>query len=146
MRVVAVLMLLISLAATPPATADQVLDGVATLPGSVEDVRVGGTWDRDGQSGVYRIVLARSGGDGVTARLFIQWVVYQDDGSAAVQETLEIKEVAELRVDIVDFASESDQDGLSVFLQTLDPNGSEDLNYELHVLSPALYKFGPASN
>lgn len=128
------------------ASADELLDGLKTLPGNVEDVRVGGTWDRDGKSGVYRVIVSRSGGDAITARLFIQWVAYEDDGSLTVQDTIEIQELADLKVDIVDFTSESDADGLSVFLQTLDPDGSADGNYELVVTSPTQHKFGPASN
>ena len=128
------------------ASADELLDGLKTLPGNVDDVRVGGTWDRDGKSGIYRVIVARSGGDAITARLFIQWVAYEDDGSLTVQDTVEIQELADLKVDIVDFTSESDNDGLSVFLQTLDPDGSADGNYELIVGSPTQHNFGPASN
>jgi hypothetical protein len=134
------------LALPHPASADDLLDGLKTLPGSVEDVRVGGTWDRDGKSGIYRVIVSRSGGDAITARLFVQWVAYEDDGSLSVQDTIEIQELADLKVDIVDFTSESDADGLSVFLQTLDPDGSADGNYELIVTSPTQHKFGPASN
>ncbi len=134
------------LALSLPVSADELLDGLKTLPGNVDDVRVGGTWDRDGKSGVYRVIVARSGGDAITARLFIQWVAYQDDGSLTVQDTVEIQELADLKVDIVDFTSESDNDGLSVFLQTLDPDGSADGNYELIVSSPTQHKFAPASN
>ena len=78
--------------------------------------------------------------------MFIQWLVYNDDGTTTLQDTIEIKELADLKVDVVDFTSESDQDGLAVFIQTLDPNGSDDLNYELHVASPTQYKFRQAPN
>ena len=132
--------------AAPAAFADQLLDGLKTLPGNVEDVRIGGTWDSGGKSGAYRILVARSGGDAVTARMFIQWLVYNDDGTTTLQDTIEIKELADLKVDVVDFTSESDQDGLAVFIRTLDPNGSDDLNYELHVASPTQYKFRQAPN
>ena len=54
--------------------------------------------------------------------------------------------LGDLKVDIVDYTSESDTDGLPVFLQTLNPSGSADENYELFVHSPTDYKFGPASN
>jgi hypothetical protein len=130
-----------------PALADEVLDGVAAMPAGIEDVRIGGTWDRDGKSGVYRVIISRSGGDAITARLFIQWVAYGEAGDAGVQDTIEIPEFAALNVDIVDFTTESDDGGLQVFIQTLDPNGSgSDLNYELTVSSPTQYRFGPASN
>jgi hypothetical protein len=132
--------------ALPSARADALLDGLKTLPGNVEDVRVGGTWDADGKNGIYRIIVSRSGGDTVTARLFVQWVSYDDTGGAKVEDTVEIQELADLKVDIVDFTSESDSDGLSVFIQTLNPNGDSDLNYELFVTSPTQHRFGPASN
>jgi hypothetical protein len=128
------------------ARADAILDGLKTLPGNVEDVRVGGTWDEDDKNGIYRVIISRSGGDTVTARLFVQWVSYDDTGGAKVENTIEIKELAALNVDIVDFTSESDGDGLSVFVQTLNPNGESDQNYELFVSSPTQHRFGPASN
>jgi hypothetical protein len=128
------------------ALADDLTDGIAKLPGAVEEVRIAGTWDSGGNSGAYRVVIARSGGDQVTARLFVQWIAYEDDGGATVKNTIEIKELADLKLDIVDFTSESDQDGLSVYIQTLNPNGSTDQNYELFVTSPTEYRFGPASN
>ena len=128
------------------ARADPLLDGIGKAPGAVEDVRIGGTWEKDGKSGEYRVVITRSGGDLATARLFVQWIAYHDDGDTSVDNTIEIKELAALKVDIVDYTSESDQEGLSVYLETIDPNGNADQNYELHVTSPTEYKFGPASN
>ena len=116
------------------------------IPGAVEDVRIGGTWEKDGKNGEYRVVITRSGGDTVTARLFVQWIAYHDDGDTSVDNTIEIKELGALKVDVVDYTSESDQEGLSVYLETIDPNGNADQNYELHVTSPTEYKFGPASN
>ena len=143
---VAVFAIIAGLALARAAFADPLLDGLAALPGNVEDVRVGGTWERDGNSGFYRVIVSRSGGDGVTARLFVQWVIYQEDGSATVRDTVEITELADLKIDVIDFSSESDADGLSVYIRTLDPNGSADQNYELTVTSPGQHKFGPASN
>jgi len=129
-----------------PALADPVLDGLKTMPGSVEDVRVGGTWDQSGKSGIYRIIVSRSGGDPITARLFIQWVAYDDSGGATVTDTIEIKEFAALNVDIQDFTSDSDSDGLTVYIQTLDPSSDNNPNYQLVVNSPTRYKFGLAPN
>jgi hypothetical protein len=133
-------------AAAGPAMADALLDGIGKIPGGVEDIRIGGTWEKEGKSGAYRILIARSGGDTVTARLFVQWIAYHDDGEASVDSTIEIKELADLKTDIVDYTSESDQEGLSVYIETIDPAGNADKNYELHVLSPTEYRFGPASN
>ena len=111
------------------AHADPLLDGIAKMPGGVEDVRIGGTWEKDGKSGAYRVVIARSGGDTVTARLFVQWIAYHDDGDTTVENTIEIKELAALKVDIVDFTSESDQDGLSVYHR--DPRSERQRRPEL---------------
>ncbi len=129
-----------------PAFADELLDGIGKMPGSVEDVRIGGTWEKDGKNGAYRVVITRTGGDTVIARLFVQWIAYQDNGDATVDNTIEIKELADLKVDIVDYTSESDQDGLSVYIETIDPSGNSDANYELHITSPTEYRFGPTSN
>ena len=74
----------VALTAALPASADAILDGLKALPGNVEDVRVGGTWDTNGKNGIYRVIVSRSGGDTVTARLFIQWVAYDDAGGATV--------------------------------------------------------------
>lgn len=129
-----------------PAYADVIADGIAAIPGAVEDVRIGGTWQQEGKSGAYRIVIARQGGNQVTARLFVQWVAYQIDGTATVENSVEITELTELGLDVVDYNSESDADGLSVYIQTLDPNSDVDLIYELFVFSPSEYLFNEASN
>jgi hypothetical protein len=146
MKYALVVGLLSALALAPPALADALLDGVAAIPGGIEDVRIGGTWEAEGKSGAYRVLIARTGGDSVTARLFVQWIAYQEDGSATVDNTIEIKELADLKVDIVNYQSESDRDGLSVYIETLGTGGEEDVSYELHVVSPTEYRFGPASN
>ena len=128
------------------AQSDPVADGLALLPGVVEDVRVGGTWDREGQNGVYRIIITRSGGNDVVARLFVQWVAYHTDGTATLMESIEIDELAELDIDIVDYMSESDGDGLAVFIQADNPSANGEESFELFVFSPGDYMFGPASN
>jgi hypothetical protein len=129
-----------------PAHADEVFDGIAGLPGSVEDVRIGGTWEEDGKIGTYRILVTRTGGEAVTARMFVQWVAYTDDGGATVEHTIEVEELAALNVDVIDFTSDADADGLSVYIQTLDPNGTVDLDYALYIFSRTEHRFGPASN
>jgi hypothetical protein len=126
--------------------ADALLDGIGNIPGSVEDVRIGGTWERDGTNGAYRVVITRTSGEPVTARLFVQWIVYGETADARVENTIEIREFADLKLDVVNYVSESDDDGLSVYLETIDPNGNSDQSYELHVVSPTDYRFGPATN
>ncbi len=141
-----VLTVVLALAMSAPAAmADAVSDGVALLPGAVEDVRIAGTWSRDGQSGVYRLLIARSGGNELTARLFVQWVAFATDGSATLVNSIEIVEVAELGIDIVDYFSDSDNDGLSVFIQADNPAGGDD-GFELFVFSPTDYLFDVATN
>ena len=85
-----------------PALADEVADRVAAIPGDVEDVSIGGSWEDGDRSGAYRIIMARSGGEKITARLFVQWIAYGDAGQATVDKSIEITELAELGVDIVD--------------------------------------------
>jgi hypothetical protein len=130
----------------PALAADPVTDGISAMPAGIEDVRIGGTWEKEGKTGAYRIVISRSGGDTVVARLFVQWISYTTGGDATVDTTIEIKEITEKKIDIVDYTSESDQDGLSVYIETIDPSGNGDQNYELHITSPTDYKFGPTSN
>jgi hypothetical protein len=88
----------------------------------------------------------RRGSDTITARLFIQWIAYDDAGGAKLEETVEIKEFADLKLDIVDYTSDSDTDGLSVYLETVNPESDADESYELFVFSPTDYRLGPATN
>ncbi len=134
------------LISTTPALADAIADGVSLLPGAIDDVRVAGTWSRDGQSGVYRILIGRGGGNDITARMFVQWVAYHSDGSATLLNTIEIPELAELEVDVIDYISESDQDGLTVYIQADNPAPGGDETFELFVFSPTEYRFEAATN
>ena len=146
MRLAAAICIAAGLTCISPALADTLSEGVATMPGGVEDVRIGGTWQSGGKSGVYRIIIARAGGETITARLFVQWVAYRDAGEAAVDNSMEINEVADQGLDIVDYISESDADGLAVYLQTIDPADGTNEQYELYVFGPGDYRFGPATN
>ncbi len=137
---------LVVVAGAGHARADALSDGVGTIPGAVEDVRIAGTWDLSGESGVYRLVVARTGGDPVTARLFVQWVAYAADGGSKLEHSVEIKEFTNLGVDIDDLTYQSDRSGLSVTIRTLDPNGTDDRTYQLQVTSPTDYRLAPASN
>lgn len=128
------------------AVADEVADQVAAMPGAVEDVSIGGSWQDGDRNGAYRLVVTRAGGEKITARLFIQWIAYGDAGEATVADSIEIAEMAALGVDIVNLSSEADDDGLSVFVDTINDAGDTGDSYELHVFSPNDYMFGPASN
>jgi hypothetical protein len=83
-----------------PVLADTISDGIAALPGAVEDVRIGGTWEKDGKTGAYRIFIARTGGEKVTARLFVQWIADNADGTTTIENTIEIKEDGRRRLHI----------------------------------------------
>jgi hypothetical protein len=148
MHMIRAALLLLALAVAPPAFAqsDSLIDSLKTIPGNIEDVRIVGSWNQGGQSGVYRVLVARSGGDMVTARMFLQWLAYDDNGGAKVTDTIEIEEFAQLNVDIVDFNSSSDGNPLTINIQTLDPNGNADKNYLLTVNSPTQHTLTPASN
>ena len=145
MRCALILTILAALHVAVPARADSLSDGVKAIPGTVEDLRVAGNWEADGKTGAYRIVVARTGGEAMTARLFIQWVVYGNDGGATVDHSVEIAEIAALKVDIANYNAEADPDGLSVYVDTVDASGAGQ-SYELFVLSRTEYRFGPASN
>jgi hypothetical protein len=142
----AVIALVATVTAALPARADEVADGIAAMPGGVEDVRIGGTWQDGSKSGVFRIVIVRTGGNAVTARLFVQWVAYGDTGEATVEHSMEITEFEELDLDIVDYVSESDAEGLSVYIETIDPEGAASEQYELFVFGPDDYRFSAATN
>lgn len=130
----------------PPTLADEVTDGIAMMPGGVEDVRIGGTWQADGESGVYRIVIARSGSNAVTARLFVQWVAYGDNAEATLEHSMEIVEFDHLDLDIIDYMSESDVDGLSIYIESRDPEGTSGEQFELFIFGRDDYRFGTATN
>jgi len=128
------------------AVADDVADQVKAMPGGVEDVSIGGTWQDGDRSGAYRLVVTRAGGEKITARLFIQWIAYGEGGLATVADSIEIAELGQLGVDIVNLHTEADDQGLSVFVDTLSDGGDVGETYEVHVFSPSDYMFGPASN
>lgn len=117
-----------------------------TIPASVQDVRTTGAWESDDATGIYRIVITRAGTTPVTTRLFVQWIAIDDAGEASVSESIEVAELAEFGLDILDYQSESDADGLTMYVKTLDPADGFDETYELFVFSPTEYIFGPASN
>jgi hypothetical protein len=121
------------------AKADALADGVAAIPGEVEEVRFAGSWSEGDEGGLYRVVLARSGSP-VAARLFVQWIAVGSEGPKVVR-SVEIEEFAALRTDVVDFFAEADADGLAVHIESL--NGDA---YELFVTGPDGYRFGRASN
>ncbi|MCX5493556.1 hypothetical protein OSH11_02440 [Kaistia dalseonensis] len=132
--------------AIPAAWADPVTDRIAALDPSVQDVRIAGDWEKDGRKGVYRIVVSRTAAEKPTARLFVQWIAVGIDGSQTVDRTTEVSELVGLKLDIVDFVAETDPDGLSIFVETLDPANDTDQSYELFIDSDGSYRFGPASN
>lgn len=140
------LTLMIAMPFVRPARADQVAEAVQRLDASVQDVRIAGTWEKEGRKGVYRIVVARSGAPQPTARLFVQWIATGVDGSQKVERAIEITEMVGLKLDISDFVAETDPSGLTVFVEAVDPTRDTDQSYELFVDDDGTYRFGPASN
>jgi len=137
---------ILSMAVIAPLRADPVSDGIAALAPSVQDVRTVGTWDKDGHKGVYRVVIDRSGPE-PTARLFVQWLERKDDGTVSVVRNVDIKELVELKRNIGDFVVETDEDGVSIFLELVDPADADAKeSYELFIGDEDSYRFGPASN
>lgn len=137
---------LLTVATVAPLRADAISDGVAALSGTVQDVRTVGTWEKDDKKGLYRVVIVRSGPE-PTARLFIQWLAVAEDGAITIDRTVDIKEMVELKRNIGDVVIETDEDGLSLFLEVFDPaaDGAKD-SYELFIGDDEAYRFGPASN
>jgi len=137
---------ILTAAAAAPLRADPVTAGIAALPPSIQDVRTVGAWEKDGHKGTYRIVIDRSGA-GPTARLFVQWLERGADGAMTVSRNVDIKEMVDLKRNIGDFVVETDADGLSVFLELVDPAaGDAKESYELFIGDDENYRFGPASN
>lgn len=129
-----------------PAHADPLADGVAAMPTAVEDVRIVGTFEAEGKSGSYRVVIARSTAEPPTARLFVQWLVRGADGAETVERSVEIKELVEMKRDINDYAAEPDENGLSLFVEFADSNVEGGETWELFMNQDGSYTFGPASN
>jgi hypothetical protein len=138
--------LAVMLATAPVVRADALSDVATALPGQIQDVRtiVHGNPD-DGQD-IYRIIIARDGIE-PTARLFVQWLSSADTGAVTIERTVDIKEMLELKRNIGDFVTETDEDGLSIFVELIDPaaDGAKE-SYELFISDDATYRFGPASN
>jgi hypothetical protein len=131
-----------------PATlrADPISDSVAALPGSIQEVRTVTAGEPDDKKDSYRVIVVRSGSE-PTARLFVQWLDQAADGSFTVERTVDIKEMVELKRNIGDFVIETDEDGISIFLELIDPaaDGAKE-SYELFLDEDESYRFGPASN
>lgn len=127
----------------PPALADPFAGSVAAIDPSIREVQVPGGWEKDGRKGLYRVVLARSAD--ATSHLFVQWLATGPDGTPSLERSLEIGEVAALKLAVADFTTDI-QDGLSVFVEIANPAADAPASYELIVEDDGTYRFGPASN
>jgi hypothetical protein len=138
---------LLTAAMTAPLRADPTADSVTALSPAIQDVRVLGTWEKDGHKGAYRVIVARSGPE-PTARIFVQWLARAADGAITVQRSVDIKEMIELKRNVGDLVAEADADGLSIFLEIIDPTAANAAkeSYELFIGDDETYRFGPASN
>jgi len=128
------------------ALADTLADGVAAIPGEIEQVRLVGNWTIDDRQGAYRIVVARAGEDFSASRLFVQWLSIGDDGAVQLDHHQEISDLADLGVAVLDYSAESDSEGLSLFIEAMGPDSDSSQTYELFIFGPDDYQFGPASN
>lgn len=137
---------ILAAATVAPLRADTMSDSVTALSTSIQDVRTVGTWEKDDRKGVYRVIVARSGAE-PTARVFVQWLSRSDDGALAIERTVDVKEMVDLKRDVGDFVIEADDDGLGIFLELIDPaaDGAKE-SYELFIGDDESYRFGPASN
>lgn len=138
---------ILAAATIAPLRADTLADGIAALSPSIQEVRTVGAWEKDGHKGVYRIIIDRTA-PGPTARLFVQWLEGAADGTTTINRSVDIKEMVELKRNIGDFVVETDPDGLSVFLEMIDPAAVDapKESYELFIGDDENYRFGPASN
>lgn len=133
-----------------PARADAVSDAVLSLPAGTAagDMSIADesaeirlvTGRRAGQSGAYRVIVARDAAPTPTARVFIQWIA-----AHKVSFTIEVREFEALNTDIRNLTAKIEGGDLAVFIQAKSPNG--DLNtYELFVFGPNKYRFGKSTN
>ncbi|MCX5515177.1 hypothetical protein C3941_12530 [Kaistia algarum] len=128
-----------------PAFADPLADSIATIDPSVRQIRVPGSWEKDGKKGIYRVVLTRTADAQPTARLFVQWLVLASDGTPSLERSIEISELAALKLDVADFTTDI-EGGLTVFLEIAHPAADAAASYELIVDDDGTYRFGLASN
>lgn len=131
--------------AAPPVFADPLADGIAAIDPSIQQVRVPGSWEKDGKKGIYRVVLARTPGAQPGSRLFVQWLDLAPDGTASLTRSIEISELAALKLDVADFTTDV-EGGLTVFIEIAHPAADAAASYELIVEDDGTYRFGPASN
>ncbi|MBL8574190.1 MAG: hypothetical protein JNM13_10980 [Hyphomicrobiaceae bacterium] len=126
---------------------DFLAGSVVSLPADIEDVRVVGNWtDAEGKTGVYRIVVVRTGSSTIVARLFVQWLTYPVGGtSGEVLSTVEIDQVRQLGANIVDYTFEDGGSELQIHL-TLSKAGDADREYEVIIRAADDYRFEPAGN
>ena len=107
---------------------------------------MGATRDRDGRSGVYRIVVENGDSAAAADRLFVQWRTQDNSGQETVENSIEISEIAAWGLDIVDYVSESDSEGLVLFIDVINPRTNFGEEYELFVFGPNEYRLGTSTN
>ena len=151
MRAAAVMLALVAgpmaIAITTPSWADPLADQVAALPSDVEDVRILGTWQNGTDTGVYRVVVTRTGTTDLSARMFVQWIAYPPGETVGkVTATTELKELGPLATNITDYTFEIDPEMLVIHLETSKADGSQQQPYVAMIRSPESYTFGPPSN
>lgn len=129
-----------------PAFSDTISSGTAAMSDDFHDIRYSGTWNRDGRSGVYRIVVENGDSAAAADRLFVQWMTQDNSGQETVENSIEISEIAAWGLDIVDYVSESDSEGLVLFIDVINPRTNFGEEYELFVFGPNEYRLGTSTN
>ncbi|MEZ5839665.1 MAG: hypothetical protein R3D02_04305 [Hyphomicrobiales bacterium] len=118
---------------------------VGAVAPAVSDVRLVGEWSAGDTSGVYRVVIVSDPDAGGTSRLFVQWMKTAEP-APTVDKSVEIAELGQLGVVVFDFTYESDNEGLSLFIDAFDPANGSEAAYELFLKAPDDYLFQPISN
>lgn len=129
-----------------PAVADTASNGAAGAHENIQDIRYAGSWNRDGRTGVYRVVIMQGNGERAADRLFVQWISQDNGGELRVEDSIEINEIAAWGLDIVDYVSQSDSDGLVLFMDVVNPHTRFGEEYELFVMAPNEYRLGIPTN
>jgi len=137
------LLLLLLVLQMPPSPRAQ--DVIETIPANITDIRLLGSWELDGKSGLYRgIVSVKQPGK---TNFVVQWIEFDEIGALSkVEHSMPIPEIAKLGGILVDYRGEIDAQGLTVFLDLQSTSDAPPETYVLYVNGPDDYTFESASN
>lgn len=125
----------------PPARADS----MSNIPVSVSDLRLFERWEQDGKTGIYRGIVAIP--EPGKANFTLQWLALGANGALeSVEHSMPVPELAELGGMIIDYRSEVDSQGLTIFLDVKASAEAVEDTYVIYVNGPDDYVFESASN